>query len=61
MAPIPLRLKAVEAFLEGRTAGERTAAAAGELAVKEARPLAKNLFKIQVVKALVQKAVLSVS
>ena len=61
VAPIPFRLKAVEAFLEGRTAGERTAAAAGELAVKEARPLAKNLFKIQVVKALVQKAVLSVS
>jgi xanthine dehydrogenase YagS FAD-binding subunit len=59
VAPIPLRLKAVEAFLEGKTAGERTAAAAGELAVKEARPLAKNLFKIQIVKALVQKAVMS--
>jgi len=60
VAPIPFRLKAVEAFLEGKTAGENTAAAAGELAVKEARPLSKNLFKIQLVKALVQKAVMSV-
>ncbi|MDP2866236.1 MAG: FAD-dependent oxidoreductase, partial [Elusimicrobiota bacterium] len=59
VAPIPFRLKAVEAFLEGKTAGEGTAAAAGELAGKEARPLGKNRFKIQIVKALVQKAVMS--
>ena len=36
-----------------------TAAAAGELAAKEMRPLAKNRFKIQIVKALLQKAILS--
>jgi len=59
VAPIPLRLKAVEKFLEGKTAGVETAAAAGELAAKEMRPLAKNRFKIQIVKALLQKAILS--
>lgn len=59
VAPIPIRLKAVEAFLEGKAAAERTAAAAGELAIKEARPLGKNGFKVQLVRALVQKAVMS--
>ncbi len=59
VAPVPFRLKAVEEFLEGKTAGEKTAAAAAELAVKEVRPLAKNRFKVQLVKALLQKAILS--
>ncbi|MBI4350829.1 MAG: FAD binding domain-containing protein [Elusimicrobia bacterium] len=59
VAPIPFRLKAVEEYLEGKPPGEKTAAAAAELAVKEARPLAKNRFKVQLVKALVEKAVLS--
>ncbi|MCX5784556.1 MAG: FAD binding domain-containing protein [Elusimicrobia bacterium] len=59
VAPIPLRLKAVEKFLEGKSAGEKTAVAAGELAAKEVRPLAKNRFKVQIVKALLQKAILS--
>ena len=59
VAPVPFRLKAVEDFLEGKQAGERTAAAAGELAVKEVRPLAKNRFKVQLIKALLQKAILS--
>ncbi|MDO8803246.1 MAG: FAD binding domain-containing protein [Elusimicrobiota bacterium] len=59
VAPVPLRLKAVEEFLEGKPAGEKTAAAAGELAAKEVRPLAKNRFKVQIVKALLQKAIMS--
>ena len=59
VAPVPLRLKAVEKFLEGKSAVEKTAVAAGELAAKEVRPLAKNRFKVQIVKALLQKAILS--
>jgi len=59
VAPVPLRLKAVEEFLEGKRPDERTAAAAEELAVKEVRPLTKNRFKVQLVKALLQKALLS--
>lgn len=59
VAPIPFRLKAVEAYLEGKRADERTAAEAGKLAVKEASPLTKNRFKVQIVKALLQKAIMS--
>ncbi|MCX5792729.1 MAG: FAD binding domain-containing protein [Elusimicrobia bacterium] len=58
VAPVPFRLKAVEAFLEGKRPDEITAAAAGELAVKEIRLLTKNRFKVQLVKALLQKALL---
>ena len=61
VAPIPIRLKAVEEFLEGKRADEKTAAEAGELAVKEVRPLAKNRFKVQIVKALLQNALLAVA
>ncbi len=59
VAPVPFRLKAVEEFLEGKRPDERTAAAAGELAVKEVRPLTRNRFKVQLIKALLQKALLS--
>jgi CO/xanthine dehydrogenase FAD-binding subunit len=59
VAPVPFRLKDVEKFLEGKPAAEGTAAAAGELAAKEVRPLAKNRFKAQIVKALLRKAILS--
>ena len=59
VAPIPRRLKAVEAFLKGRPINEATAQTAGELAVKDAAPLQKNRYKLQVVKALLKKAILA--
>jgi NADPH-dependent glutamate synthase beta subunit-like oxidoreductase/CO/xanthine dehydrogenase FAD-binding subunit len=55
VAPVPLRAKAVEDFLEGKPAGDKTALAAGDLAVKAVRPLAKNAFKVQIVKGLLRK------
>ena len=58
VAPIPLRIKEVEKFLKGKTASATVAAQAGELAVKNAKPLAKNRYKMQIVKALIKKAIL---
>lgn len=55
VAPIPLRAQAVEAFLEGKPISDETAVAAGEVAVEAVSPLAKNAFKVQVVKALIRK------
>jgi CO/xanthine dehydrogenase FAD-binding subunit len=55
VAPVPLRAKAVETFLEGKPASDKTALAAGDLAVKAVRPLAKNAFKVQIVKGLLRK------
>ncbi|MCX5795344.1 MAG: FAD-dependent oxidoreductase [Elusimicrobia bacterium] len=59
VAPVPLRAKEVEAFLKGRIPDEATAARAGDIAVAACRPLAKNGFKVQLVRALLRKAILA--
>jgi CO/xanthine dehydrogenase FAD-binding subunit len=59
VAPLPLRLRAVEDFLVGKALDEGTIAAAAALAVRDARPLAQNGFKVQLVRALLKKALLS--
>ena len=58
-APVPLRLKSVENYLCGKPANEETAAIAGNIAVQEAQPLAKNGFKLQIVRTLIKRAVLA--
>ncbi len=58
VAPLPLRAKEVEAYLKGRTLDETTAAEAGAIAVQGAQPLAGNKFKVQIVRALLRKAIL---
>jgi NADPH-dependent glutamate synthase beta subunit-like oxidoreductase len=59
VAPTPRRLQAVEDFLKGKPADMATADAAGELAVQDAAPQAKNRYKLQVMKALLKKAILA--
>ena len=49
----------VEAFLKGKKPSEEVAEAAAELAVKDAVAMSKNSYKIQEVKALIKKLVLS--
>ena len=55
VAPVPVRAQAVEDYLEGKPASDETAIAAGEVAVREVKPLSKNKFKVQVVKGLLRK------
>ena len=59
VAPAPLAARKVEALLEGQTPSEALAQEAASLAVSDAQPLARNAFKVEVVKALVRKAVLN--
>jgi NADPH-dependent glutamate synthase beta subunit-like oxidoreductase len=59
VAPVPLRALEVERFLAGKTLCEETAEAAGAIAVRGAKPLGGNKFKVQIVKALLRKAVLA--
>ncbi|MCX6028678.1 MAG: FAD-dependent oxidoreductase [Chloroflexi bacterium] len=58
VAPVPLRARAVEALLEGQEPSAILAQEAGALAVSEAQPLARNKAKVEVVKALVGKAIM---
>jgi thioredoxin reductase len=59
VAPIPLRAHAVEALLEGQAPSAALAEEAVALAVRDAQPLARNRAKVEIVKALVTKAVLT--
>ena len=59
VAPIPLRIKEAEDFLKGKLLSEELAEAVGDVAVKGVIPLAKNKYKIQIIKALLMKAILA--
>jgi CO/xanthine dehydrogenase FAD-binding subunit len=59
VAPVPLRVHEVEEFLKGKEPSEALAQEAGGLAVAEAQPLARNKLKVEVVKALLRKAILA--
>jgi CO/xanthine dehydrogenase FAD-binding subunit len=58
VSSVPLRAWEVEKFLTGKALNEETAEVAGSLAVKGVIPLARNKFKIQIVKTLLRKAIL---
>ena len=56
VAPIPWRLPAVEQLLAGQRLTPELAAKAGEAATSGARPLAKNGYKVPMVRALVARS-----
>ena len=57
VAPTPYRAAAVEAYLQGRAVSEVDAAAAGTLALPEARPMTNNGYKVTMAVNLVKQAV----
>jgi xanthine dehydrogenase YagS FAD-binding subunit len=57
VAAHPMRLTAVEDAIVGKPRNEATAAMAGDLAARGARPLAHNGYKIPLVKNLVKRAI----
>jgi NADPH-dependent glutamate synthase beta subunit-like oxidoreductase len=59
VAPVPLRVRRVEKLLENQQQSEMLAHEAALLAVSEAQPLARNKAKVEIVKALVNKAIFS--
>lgn len=59
VASIPWRSKDAEDTVRGKSINEAVAEEAGEAAVKDAVPLTQNAYKIQIVKALVKRAILS--
>jgi len=60
VAPVPWRLPEVEKILAGQRVTPELAATAGEIAVAGARPLAKNAYKVPMVRAMVARTVLGV-
>lgn len=59
VAPIPLRAREVEKMLENQVKSEGLANEAAKMAVSNAQPLMRNKAKVEIVKALVKKAILT--
>lgn len=57
VAAKPLRLYRVEQAITGRPANEETAAEAGEIAVRGARPLRLNGYKVPLMRNLVKRSI----
>jgi xanthine dehydrogenase YagS FAD-binding subunit len=60
VAARPIRLTAVEGALAGAAPSEEAARAAGELAIRGAKPLRQNQYKVALMRNLVRRAVRSV-
>jgi xanthine dehydrogenase YagS FAD-binding subunit len=58
VAPIPWRSSAAEQALAGKAITEETATAAAEAALRDARPMSQNAYKIDVAKVAVKRAIL---
>jgi xanthine dehydrogenase YagS FAD-binding subunit len=58
VAPIPWQSAAAEQALAGKTISEETASAAADAAVKEARPMTENGYKVQIARTAVKRAIL---
>ena len=58
VAPIPWRSREAEQALVGKTITEETAAAAAAAALKDARPMSQNAYKVDVAKTAVKRAIL---
>jgi NADPH-dependent glutamate synthase beta subunit-like oxidoreductase/CO/xanthine dehydrogenase FAD-binding subunit len=59
VAPIPWRSKVAEAFIMGNTINEENAEEAGKAAIADANPVPQNKYIVQIVKALVKRAILA--
>ena len=57
VAPVPVRLDEVEAYLKGKTPSQEAADEAGKLAVKDAVPMAANEYKVNSIEAMVSRIV----
>jgi len=61
VAPVPWRVPAAEALLAGRRVTPELAEAVGRSAVADARPLAKNAYKVPLTRRLVERTVLTLA
>lgn len=56
VAPIPWRVPVAEKFLVGKTLDKDTLSEAGKIALADAKPLAKNAYKVPLTQTLVRRA-----
>ena len=59
VAPAPVRARKAEEVIKGRAIDEDAAAEAAEQALAGARPLSMNVYKVEIAKTLLKRAILS--
>jgi len=59
VAPVPYRCEAAQDAIQGKPINQETAAAAAEAAVKSAKPLSMNGYKVALTKTAVKRALLA--
>jgi xanthine dehydrogenase YagS FAD-binding subunit len=57
-APVPIKAKAAADSLNGKEINEASAVNAGEIAMKDATPLAHNAYKVPLFKTIIKRAIL---
>jgi xanthine dehydrogenase YagS FAD-binding subunit len=60
VAPAPVRAVDSEKLLKGEVADEKDIAEAARAAVKNARPMRMNAYKVEITRTLVKRALLSI-
>jgi xanthine dehydrogenase YagS FAD-binding subunit len=60
VAPTPVRAVDSEKLLKGKAVSEKHIAAAAEAAVKDAKPMSMNAYKVEITRVLVKRALLSI-
>jgi xanthine dehydrogenase YagS FAD-binding subunit len=58
VAPVPWRSRPAEAALAGKPLNAETAAVAAEAAVSEAKPMSGNVYKVQIARTAVKRAIM---
>ena len=58
VAPVPWRAEAAERALAGRRVTDQTAAAAADAAVRDARPMSGNAYKVPIARTAVKRAIM---
>lgn len=61
VAPVPWRVRAAEEAITGKALGPSPARSAAEAAVAGAKPLAKNAYKVDLVRGVVEEALLALA
>ena len=60
VAPTPLRAIETEEFIKGKVIGEKNIKAAARAAVKDAKPMRMNAYKVEITRTLVERALRSI-
>jgi xanthine dehydrogenase YagS FAD-binding subunit len=60
VAPTPLRAIEAEEFIKGKVVNEKIITAAAKAAVKDAKPMRMNAYKLEITKTLIKRALRSI-